>query len=84
MSITTSLRTIPMPDLSATPLTPSEPEVLRRERAALREILRLVAERAALEAEVEGTRASNDAMALRSVRSFVYFSAPGVFSSPWM
>ena len=37
--------------------TPHEPDVLARERAALRELLRLVAERAAAEAEVETSRA---------------------------
>ena len=39
------------------------PELLARERAALRDILRLVAERAAAEADVEGTRASGDTTA---------------------
>src|SRR5262249_43481973 len=42
---------------------PPEPEVLRRERAAIGEVLRLVARRAEAEAQVEGTRASSDAEA---------------------
>lgn len=54
-----------MPDASPAPATapPSEPELIGRERAALRQILRLVAERAEAEAEVEGTRATGDTTA---------------------
>ncbi len=58
---TTSARTIGVPDTSdsspARPARPrSEPAISQRERAVLREILRLVAERADAEAKVERDR----------------------------
>ncbi len=65
--MSTTLRTIPVQnaDGSSAPATPGtgEPEILVKERAVLREILRLVAERAAAEAKVEGERASRDGTA---------------------
>ncbi|HLH28947.1 MAG TPA: hypothetical protein VKW77_08515, partial [Acidimicrobiales bacterium] len=60
MSITTSL---PEAIGSGGPASESdsrEPEILRRERAVLREILGLVAERAAAEAAIEATRSRGD------------------------
>ena len=51
------------PVLSLDPLTPPEPELIRRERVLLHEILRLVAERAAAEQKVESARVSNDTKA---------------------
>ena len=45
------------------PETETEPALIRRERDALRELLRLVAERAAAEAHVNASRASTDAAA---------------------
>jgi hypothetical protein len=64
VSITTSLPEITVPTAPTTPTPPAvEPEILRRERAVFREILRLVADRAAAEAEVEGARARGDATA---------------------
>ncbi len=63
MSITTSVETISVPDAGPAPLPDSQPELLRRERAALREILRLVSERAGAEAKVEETRATAAATA---------------------
>ncbi|MGO9463228.1 MAG: hypothetical protein ACLQVF_03560, partial [Isosphaeraceae bacterium] len=65
--MSTTLRTIPVQnaDGSSAPATPGtgEPEILVKERAVLREILRLVAERAAAEAKVEGERGSRDGTA---------------------
>ncbi len=43
----------PVPGGTGTLLSPNEPELIRRERSALGEILRLVAERADAEAKVE-------------------------------
>ncbi len=64
MSITTSLPEITLPTAPVAPTPASaEPEILRRERAVFRDILRLVAERAAAESEVEGTRSRCDAAA---------------------
>jgi energy-coupling factor transporter ATP-binding protein EcfA2 len=60
VSITTSLPEIALPTGPSMTSGPPEPEVLRRERAVLREILRLASERAAAEAEVEGRRARGD------------------------
>jgi hypothetical protein len=51
---------IGLPPGPATSPAPTEPEILGRERGVLREILRLVAERAAAEAEIEGTRSRGD------------------------
>src|SRR4051794_2545349 len=51
------------PDASTTNEQNHEPEILRRDRLVLREILRLVAERAAAETKVEGARTSNDGKA---------------------
>jgi hypothetical protein len=62
VSITTSVRIVnPVAETGSIHSPQSEPEVLRRERAVLREVLGLVAERAAAEAEVEGRRSSDDA-----------------------
>src|SRR4029079_13126302 len=58
-----STPTIAGPESPLPPPATAEPEVLRRERAVLHEILRLVAERSAAEAKVGGTRASNDTKA---------------------
>ena len=57
---TTGLR--PPPESSASPSTmgQSEPEVLKRERAVLGQVLALVAERAQVEAKVHATRTSSD------------------------
>ena len=59
---TTSLPTIGAPDSNSSPgsnaRASSEPAILQRERAVLREILRLVEERADAEAKVEGERKS--------------------------
>ena len=64
MSITTSLPELAVPTTPAIPTpAPGEPAILRRERAVFREILRLVAERAAAEAQVEGARSRGDATA---------------------
>ena len=52
----------------ARPDRPSRTRPIRREREALREILRLVAERAEAEAEVERARASDDDAADRDYR----------------
>ena len=64
MSIITSLPEVAAPTTPTTP-TPAEPEILRRERAAFREILRLVAERAAQRrpssARLSGLRATTPA-----------------------
>ncbi len=64
---TTSLRTIDEPDATSSPGSDSaistEPAIPHRERAVLREVLRLVAERADAEAKVEGDRASSAAAA---------------------
>jgi hypothetical protein len=64
---TTTLQTIPQEEpRAAIPPGPSsspEPEALRRERVALREILALVSERADSEAKVEGDRSSADTTA---------------------
>jgi S-DNA-T family DNA segregation ATPase FtsK/SpoIIIE len=43
----------------------SEPETIRKERVALRDLLRIIAERSAAEAEVESTRSTTDAYADR-------------------
>jgi hypothetical protein len=63
----TTLPSVPAPEARTGPAAaatpPSEPDVLQRERAAMREILRLVAERAESEAKVEGDRTSTDASA---------------------
>ena len=59
MSITTTRAlTSGESEISGTPSgpTPFEPAILQRERAVLRQILRLVAERAEAEAKVEGDR----------------------------
>jgi S-DNA-T family DNA segregation ATPase FtsK/SpoIIIE len=56
VSITTSLPEVTVPTGPVTTPAAPEPEILGRERAVLREVLRLVAERAAAEADVEGTR----------------------------
>jgi hypothetical protein len=63
VSASTILRTDPGPVSGATGtlLSPNEPELIRRERSALGEILRLVAERAEAEAKAEGERSSSDA-----------------------
>jgi len=65
--VSTTVRTIPVQDADGTtaPATPciGEPEILVKERSVLREILRLVAERAEAEARVEGERASRDGTA---------------------
>ncbi len=45
------------------PAAPAEPDLIRRERSVLHEILRLVAERAAAEVKVRDTRISNDTKA---------------------
>ena len=63
VSITTSLPEISVTSVNGSPTAEPEPEILRRERAVLREILGLVADRAAAEAEVEATRARADATA---------------------
>jgi DNA segregation ATPase FtsK/SpoIIIE, S-DNA-T family len=57
---TTGLR--PPPESNASPSTigQSEPEVLKRERAVLGQVLGLVAERAQVEAKVHATRTSSD------------------------
>jgi DNA segregation ATPase FtsK/SpoIIIE, S-DNA-T family len=47
----------------ASPSSTSEPAVIERERATLREVLRLVSERADAEASVESARSSGDATA---------------------
>ena len=60
MSITTSLPGLSIPNGPATPQDQPEPEILRRERAVLREVLRLVAERVAAEARVEAARSRGD------------------------
>jgi DNA segregation ATPase FtsK/SpoIIIE-like protein len=52
-----------VPDAGPAPLPDHQPDLLRRERAALRETLRLVAERAAAETKVEQTRATADSTA---------------------
>jgi len=54
-------------DLHEAP-APAEPDLIRREREALREVARLVAERASAEARVEATRASAEAVAAREYR----------------
>ena len=61
VSASTILRTDsgPGPGGTGTLLSPNEPELIRRERSALGEILRLVAERADAEAKVEAERASS-------------------------
>ncbi len=65
--MSTTARMIPVADAkgSVAPATPStaEPEILVKERSVLREILRLVAERASAEEKVEGERASRDGTA---------------------
>ena len=65
--MSTTLRTIPVEraDGSTAPATPGtgEPQILVKERSVLREILRLVAERAVAEAKVEGERALRDGTA---------------------
>jgi S-DNA-T family DNA segregation ATPase FtsK/SpoIIIE len=53
---------------SAAPDTPSEPRAILLEREALREVVRLVAERAFSEAEVERTRATHDEATDRDYR----------------
>ncbi len=63
MSITTSVETVSVPDAGPAPSSAPEPELLRRERTVLQQILRLVRDRAAAEADVDGTRASGDATA---------------------
>jgi DNA segregation ATPase FtsK/SpoIIIE, S-DNA-T family len=63
VSITTPLETISVPDTGLSPSSVPPPELLARERQALRELLRLVAERAAAEAEVEGVHTSGDTTA---------------------
>ncbi len=60
--MSTIQRTLPPGPAAGRP-PDSEPEILGVERAALRELLRLVAERAAAETEVESTRSSSDAYA---------------------
>ncbi len=62
---TTGLRTPPAPETraGASPGGPSEPDLLKRERAVLRQIQSLVAERAEVEARVRGERASSDSTA---------------------
>ncbi len=61
VSASTILRTdsAPVPGGTGTLLSPNEPELIRRERSALGEILRLVAERADAEAKVDAERASS-------------------------
>ncbi len=63
MSTSLSLRTTAEPQLSVTTGAPAEPEILRRERADVHEILRLVAERAAAEAALESAWTSNNTTA---------------------
>jgi len=65
VSASTILRTTPgpVPGATGTLLSPTEPELIRRERRALGEVLRLVAERAEAEAKVGGERSSSDATA---------------------
>jgi S-DNA-T family DNA segregation ATPase FtsK/SpoIIIE len=63
VSITTPLETIAVPDAGPATSTGPSSDILVRERAALRDILQLVADRSAAEADVEGTRASADAAA---------------------
>ncbi len=63
MSITTSLPEATASGIVDTGTGDTEPEILVRERAALRSILELVAGRSAAEAEVESTRARSDATA---------------------
>ena len=60
--MSTIQRTLPAGP-STGPAPETEPEVLRVERAALRALLRLVAERGAAEAEIEATRSAADAHA---------------------
>ena len=54
---------VPAGGLASVPATPAEPALIGRERAALRELLRLVSERAASEAKASAARASGDAAA---------------------
>ncbi|MGC8640807.1 MAG: FtsK/SpoIIIE domain-containing protein, partial [Isosphaeraceae bacterium] len=67
MSTSTSLRTTPQSgpapssEVLASSLPTGEPELIARERAALHELLELVAQRAQAEAEASGTRDGNDA-----------------------
>jgi energy-coupling factor transporter ATP-binding protein EcfA2 len=65
--VSTTVRTIPVQDADGTTapatLRTGEPEILVKERSVLREILRLVAERAEAEARVEGERVSRDGTA---------------------
>ena len=66
MNILRTPPSIPDPD-PATPST-AEPPAIRRGREALRDLTRLVAERAAAEAEIEQARASRDEAADREYR----------------
>ncbi len=63
MSITTPLETIPVPDAGPSASSSPSQDILARERGALGEILRLVADRAAAETEVEEARTSGDTTA---------------------
>ncbi len=58
--MSTVQRTLPPAPAAGRP-PGAEPELIRAEREALRELLRLVAERAEAEAEVESTRSTADA-----------------------
>jgi hypothetical protein len=60
---TTGVRPPTESKASASALGPSEPEILVRERAVLRQVLALVADRADVEAKVHGTRTSGDSKA---------------------
>jgi hypothetical protein len=60
VSITTSFSEAIVPGGTSGVTEPHEPEILGRGRAVLREILSLVAERAAAESEVEGTQSRGD------------------------
>ena len=64
MSTSTSLHTLPKgaedAGTEASASTPQEPDVLTRERTALRELLRLVGERAAAEADADESRTASD------------------------
>jgi S-DNA-T family DNA segregation ATPase FtsK/SpoIIIE len=62
---TTGLPAAPVPGAvaSAAPKGPSDPEVLKRERAVRQQLIRLVAERAEAEAKLNGEHASGDGTA---------------------
>ena len=57
---TTGLRPLPYPSTGPSTMEQPEPEVLKRERAVLRNILELVSQRAQVEAEVHLARTSGD------------------------